>query len=160
MAVRAWEHAFPHSRKFYSQYARPESRVPIFSIRCEGVAKIGYQRQRSCLCDGEHHHTTIKARCRKTITWSHWESGYQTGRIGPISNRPRTFGSCLSEAARILSSEHGIEAEVVDLRSIRPLDEETIVNSVKKTNRESSLRRTNRFAALALGSPIRFKANL
>ncbi len=31
--------------------------------------------------------------------------------------------------------EHGIDAEVVDLRSIRPLDEETILNSVRKTNR-------------------------
>jgi pyruvate dehydrogenase E1 component beta subunit len=29
----------------------------------------------------------------------------------------------------------GIEAEVVDLRSLRPLDEETIYSSVKKTNR-------------------------
>ncbi|OUW16363.1 MAG: alpha-ketoacid dehydrogenase subunit beta [Opitutales bacterium TMED158] len=41
---------------------------------------------------------------------------------------------CL-EAAETLKAEHGIEAEVVDIRSIRPLDEETIVNSVKKTNR-------------------------
>ena len=38
------------------------------------------------------------------------------------------------EAAEILSNE-GIEAEVIDLRTIRPLDTETIVNSVKKTNR-------------------------
>jgi pyruvate dehydrogenase E1 component beta subunit len=29
----------------------------------------------------------------------------------------------------------GIDAEVIDLRTIRPLDIETIVNSVKKTNR-------------------------
>jgi pyruvate dehydrogenase E1 component beta subunit len=29
----------------------------------------------------------------------------------------------------------GIDAEVVDLRSLRPLDEETIYNSVRKTNR-------------------------
>lgn len=29
----------------------------------------------------------------------------------------------------------GIDAEIVDLRSIRPLDEETIYNSVRKTNR-------------------------
>jgi len=41
---------------------------------------------------------------------------------------------CL-EAAELLKAEHNIDAEVVDLRSIRPLDEETIVNSVKKTNR-------------------------
>ncbi len=39
------------------------------------------------------------------------------------------------EAAEILSKEHGIDVEVVDLRSIRPLDEETVINSVKKTNR-------------------------
>ena len=38
------------------------------------------------------------------------------------------------EAAEILAAE-GIDAEVIDLRTIRPLDIETIVNSVKKTNR-------------------------
>jgi pyruvate dehydrogenase E1 component beta subunit len=38
------------------------------------------------------------------------------------------------EAAEILASE-GISAEVIDLRTIRPLDQETIINSVKKTNR-------------------------
>ena len=32
-------------------------------------------------------------------------------------------------------AEEGIEAEVIDLRTIRPLDTETIVDSVKKTNR-------------------------
>jgi pyruvate dehydrogenase E1 component beta subunit len=37
-------------------------------------------------------------------------------------------------AAEALSGE-GIEAEVIDLRSIRPLDMETVVRSVKKTNR-------------------------
>ena len=39
------------------------------------------------------------------------------------------------EAAETLQSEHGINAEVVDLRSIRPLDQDAIINSVKKTNR-------------------------
>ena len=38
------------------------------------------------------------------------------------------------EAADVLASE-GIEAEVIDLRSIRPLDTETILSSVKRTNR-------------------------
>jgi len=38
-------------------------------------------------------------------------------------------------AAKILEEKHGISTEVVDLRSIRPLDEDTIINSVKKTNR-------------------------
>src|SRR6476469_6493577 len=39
------------------------------------------------------------------------------------------------KAAEILASEHGISAEVVDLRSIRPLDEEAILKSVRKTHR-------------------------
>ncbi|HEY1506762.1 MAG TPA: pyruvate dehydrogenase complex E1 component subunit beta [Stellaceae bacterium] len=38
------------------------------------------------------------------------------------------------EAAEALQGE-GISAEVIDLRSLRPLDIETIVNSVQKTNR-------------------------
>jgi pyruvate dehydrogenase E1 component beta subunit len=37
--------------------------------------------------------------------------------------------------AEQLATEHGIDAEVVDLRSLRPLDRDTIVESVKKTNR-------------------------
>lgn len=37
------------------------------------------------------------------------------------------------QAAEMLASE-GIDVEVVDLRSLRPLDRETIVTSVKKTN--------------------------
>lgn len=39
------------------------------------------------------------------------------------------------KAAEILSSEHGIEADVLDLRSIRPLDEEAILATVRKTHR-------------------------
>ncbi len=39
------------------------------------------------------------------------------------------------KSAELLKEKHNINAEVVDLRSIRPLDEETILNSVKKTNR-------------------------
>ncbi|QHG91093.1 alpha-ketoacid dehydrogenase subunit beta [Sulfurimonas sp. CVO] len=38
------------------------------------------------------------------------------------------------EAAEVLSKE-GIDVEVIDLRSLRPLDDETIINSVKKTHR-------------------------
>ena len=45
----------------------------------------------------------------------------------------RMVGFCL-KAAEELAAE-GIEAEVVDLRTIRPMDWETVVESVKKTNR-------------------------
>ncbi len=40
---------------------------------------------------------------------------------------------CL-EAANLLASE-GLEAEVIDLKTVSPIDEETILNSVKKTHR-------------------------
>ena len=39
------------------------------------------------------------------------------------------------KSAEMLKQKHNINAEVIDLRSIRPLDEETILNSVKKTSR-------------------------
>ncbi len=38
------------------------------------------------------------------------------------------------EAAEKLSAE-GIDVEIIDLRTIRPLDMETVINSIKKTNR-------------------------
>ena len=38
------------------------------------------------------------------------------------------------EAAEELATQ-GIEAEVIDIRTIRPLDKQTIINSVQKTNR-------------------------
>lgn len=46
----------------------------------------------------------------------------------------RAVITCL-QAAEILQAEHGISAEVVDVRSIRPLDEETILDSVSRTHR-------------------------
>jgi pyruvate dehydrogenase E1 component beta subunit len=39
------------------------------------------------------------------------------------------------KAAELLAAEHDINAEVIDLRSIRPLDEEAILASVRKTHR-------------------------
>jgi pyruvate dehydrogenase E1 component beta subunit len=39
------------------------------------------------------------------------------------------------EAAQILADEHGVEAEVIDPRTLRPLDLDTILESVRKTNR-------------------------
>jgi pyruvate dehydrogenase E1 component beta subunit len=55
------------------------------------------------------------------------------------------------QAAEELQKE-GLSAEVVDLRSLRPLDTETIVNSVKKTNRIVSVEEGWPFAGI--GSEI------
>ena len=45
----------------------------------------------------------------------------------------RMVGFALEAAERL--AQEGVEAEVVDLRTIRPMDHETVVASVKKTNR-------------------------
>jgi 2-oxoisovalerate dehydrogenase E1 component len=39
------------------------------------------------------------------------------------------------EAARILAEQHGIDAEVIDVRTLKPLDMDTIARSVRKTGR-------------------------
>ncbi len=48
-----------------------------------------------------------------------------------------TYGSCLPKSMKAAATlaEEGIDAEVIDLRVLRPLDNETIFNSVTKTNR-------------------------
>ncbi len=61
-----------------------------------------------------------------------------------------TVGQALL-AAEQLAAE-GIDAEVIDLRTIRPLDQETILNSVKKTNRLISVEEGWPFAGI--GSEI------
>ena len=45
----------------------------------------------------------------------------------------RMVGFALQAAEKL--AEDGIEAEVIDLRSLRPLDTDTVIESVKKTNR-------------------------
>ena len=55
---------------------------------------------------------------------------------------------CL-KAAEILQAEHNISAEVVDLRSIRPLDEEAILSSVRKTHRAVLVEENKPFCGVA-----------
>lgn len=50
-----------------------------------------------------------------------------------IVSHSRMVGMAL-EAAEALAAE-GIDAEVIDLRTLRPLDTDTVIESVKKTNR-------------------------
>jgi pyruvate dehydrogenase E1 component beta subunit len=45
-----------------------------------------------------------------------------------------TVGHALA-AAEILADQYNIQAEVIDLRTLRPLDRQTIITSVKSTNR-------------------------
>jgi len=55
------------------------------------------------------------------------------GKHVTITSFSRMVGECL-KAAELLAKE-GIEAEVINLRSLKPLDRKTIIESVKKTGR-------------------------
>ena len=48
-----------------------------------------------------------------------------------------SFGKIIKEAYKAADelAEQGIEAEIIDLRTVRPIDYDTIIESVKKTNR-------------------------
>ncbi|HAP30475.1 MAG TPA: pyruvate dehydrogenase complex E1 component subunit beta [Flavobacteriales bacterium] len=48
-----------------------------------------------------------------------------------------SFGKIIKEAYKAADelAEQGIEAEVIDLRTVRPIDYDTIIESVKRTNR-------------------------
>lgn len=71
----------------------------------------------------------------------------------------RAVLTCL-EAAKILAEEDGVEAEVIDLRSIRPLDEQAIIDSVKKTNRAVIVEENKPFCGVGaqIASLIQFQA--
>lgn len=59
-------------------------------------------------------------------------------------------GKALSAAEKL--AEEGINAEVIDLRTLRPLDKNTIIESVKKTNRLVSVEEG--FPVCGIGSEI------
>jgi pyruvate dehydrogenase E1 component beta subunit len=52
------------------------------------------------------------------------------------------------KAAELLAAEHDINAEVLDLRSLRPLDEEAILATVRKTHRAVLVEETKPFCGI------------
>lgn len=75
----------------------------------------------------------------------------QEGTDITIVSHTRNVKFCL-EAAEQLKKEYGVKAEVVNLRSIKPLDVPTIVESVKKTNHLITVEAG--FPAFGVGSEI------
>ncbi|KAI0108006.1 pyruvate dehydrogenase e1 component beta subunit-like protein [Hypoxylon sp. NC0597] len=59
----------------------------------------------------------------------------------------RTVGQCMV-AAEALKKKYGVDVEVINLRSVKPLDVATIVNSVKKTHRLISVESGFPFAGI------------
>src|SRR3954470_6915499 len=57
------------------------------------------------------------------------------GKDVTIVSYGRALSRVVRPAVQHLVNDHGIDAEVIDLRTLRPLDTTTVINSVKKTNR-------------------------
>ena len=73
-----------------------------------------------------------------------------------------SFGKIIKEAYKATKelAEQGIEAEVIDLRTVRPIDYNTIIESVKKTNRLVILEESWPLGSIATEIALRFKKTL
>jgi len=63
-----------------------------------------------------------------------------------------TYGRCVLHslaAAETLATDHGLSVEIVDLRSIRPLDIDTVLHSVAKTHRVLIVEEQKPFCSVA-----------
>jgi len=68
------------------------------------------------------------------------------GRDVTLVSYAKTVGTCL-EAARSLADQ-GISAEVIDLRTLKPMDEATVLASVRKTGRLVVVHEANRLCGV------------
>ena len=62
-----------------------------------------------------------------------------------IVSYAKTVGHCLQAADTL--AQHGIDAEVIDLRTLKPLDTATLLRSVRKTGRAMRRARGERRSA-------------
>lgn len=75
----------------------------------------------------------------------------QPGKDLTIVTLSRNVGLSL-DAAEQLKSKYGVEAEVINLRSVKPLDVEAIIKSVKKTGRMMCV--SSDFPAFGVGAEV------
>ena len=118
------------------QRARPEGRGAQHPLRSQGPAAGRHRRQQPGDVCREQAALQGQGPCaRKNPTSSRWAK--------PLSGAPGKDVTIVAtsimvarslEAAQKLAQE-GIELEVIDLRTLKPYDAETIIASVKKTGR-------------------------
>ena len=76
---------------------------------------------------------------------------FQKGKDATLVTYSIMLQKCI-EASKILKNNFDIDLEIIDLQSLRPLDTETIIESVKKTNRLVTVEESWPFASV--GSEI------
>ena len=94
---------------------------PVMFLENELLYGVGFEVEDGVL-DADYTLPIGKANVERT--------GSQVSLIG----HSKSVSTCL-EAADLLEAKHGIDCEVINLRSLRPLDFETIGRSIEKTNR-------------------------
>ena len=111
--------------------------VPGDGLRCEGAAEDRHPRQRPGHVPGEHRALRRKVGSAGGGVPHPARRGRREARGQRHLASSRMAAPCSPrlQAAEMLAAEHDIQAEVLDLRSIRPLDEEAIYRTVRKTHR-------------------------
>ena len=130
-----------HSHSFealYLQVPGPAGRLPLDPGRRQGAAEGGDPRRQPGRSSSS---TRASTASRGEVP----EDGDEVLRFGEAAVRREggdvtivgmlKMAHVAEEAARTLADEHGVEAEVIDPRTLRPLDLDTILDSVRKTNR-------------------------
>ena len=130
-------HPFAHAGEFPRQHPGLKVVCPATAYDAKGLLKIRHPRQRPGLCSWRTPCSTARpGKCPEeeySIPLGRADLKREGTDISLIAHG-RAVITCL-KAAEILEAEHGIDAEVLDLRSIRPLDEDAILASVRKTHR-------------------------
>jgi pyruvate dehydrogenase E1 component subunit beta len=129
-----------HSHSFEAMYLH----VPGLVVACPSTPADGKALLKAAIRDDNpvifiEHETLYGARGEVA------ENGDEVLRFGEAAVRREgsdvtiigilKMAQVAEQAAKQLSSEHDIEAEVIDPRTLRPLDLNTILESVSKTNR-------------------------
>jgi len=83
---------------------------------------------------GQHFPLSVEAQSKDFVLPIGKAKIERAGKDITLLSHSINVGRCL-QAAEQLKEKHDVEAEVINIRSAKPLDVEAIVNSIKKTNR-------------------------
>ncbi|UWI83426.1 pyruvate dehydrogenase complex E1 component subunit beta [Wolbachia endosymbiont of Howardula sp.] len=136
--------AAQHSQCFASWYAHiPGLKViaPYFASDCRGLLKSAIRDpnpviflENEIAYSHEHEVPESQMRNKDFLIDIGKASVIRKGKDVTITAFSLKISHTL-HAADLLYQNDGIDAEVIDLRTLRPLDSDTIINSLKKTNR-------------------------
>jgi pyruvate dehydrogenase E1 component beta subunit len=129
-----------HSHSFEAMYLQ----IPGLLVACPSTPADGKALLKTAIRDDNpvifiEHETLYGARGEVS------EDGDHLVRFGEAATRRQgsdvtivgilRMAQTAEAAAKQLANEHGVEAEVIDPRTLRPLDLDTLLESVRKTNR-------------------------